>query len=544
MRFSLPTFSLLVGFAAVTTATHHSHHSRRAAGDYTFVDTTSGRAKGVYLPDSGVYRYLGIPYAEDTGGQHRFKPAVRKARVSGLIDATHAGPSCISTQGNVSRTALGFTGQQLPDPSTWSEDCLLVNLYVNQAARRRAGKGAKAAVLIYVYGGSFMTGSPTIPIYDGVPFASANEDTIFVTFSYRLSIFGNPMSPQVTKYQNIGWNFGLTDMHLMLDWLRDNVSSFGGDPNRIVMFGGSSGSTMVDAYGFSEYGKNNSVAKGLIVQSGAILGMELITGAASKTTFGRPDSEWNTVASAVGCGKKGDDAQLACMQSKSWSEIAAATVSAGRVFAPTPDNVTWFDNWALRSASGKMAKIPTIFGTNSNEATLFGDHDSEISCKAADTMFTPPFWTCPAATEAADRVRAGVPTWRYLYSGRWDAFLQGRPWIGTYHFSEIPQILGTTPPYWVSDSSQRAPPTPAQLANSRAFQTMWRAFAHDPLHGLERFGWPQYSPRKRTIAHIAKDNREDLVLEVAPAVEDRTCRVLTPLTTSMQDVARRINSIF
>ncbi|CAD6884842.1 unnamed protein product [Tilletia controversa] len=546
MRFSLQAAAVLVGFAAVTAATHrHPHpHARQANGDYTLVDTTSGQARGVYLSNSGVYRYLGIPYAEDTGGQNRFKPAVRKARVSGIIDATHAGPSCVSTQGNASRGALGFTGQQLPDPSTWSEDCLLVNLYVNQAIRQRAGKGAKAAVIIYVYGGSFMTGSPTIPIYDGVPFASANEDTIFVTFSYRHSIFGNPMSPQVTEYKGVGWNFGLTDMHLMLDWLQDNVASFGGDPNKIVMFGGSSGSTMVDAYGFSEYGKRNSVAKGLIIQSGAVLGMKLATGRTSNTDFGRPASEWNTVASAVGCGKSGDEAQLACMRSKSWSEIAAASVSAGLAFGPTPDDVTWFSDFEARSASGKVAKIPTIIGTNLNEATLFGDPNSALQSKIADAIFTPPYWTCPAAIESADRARAGVPTWRYLYSGGWDAFLQGRPWIGTYHFSEIPQILGTTPAHWLSDPSKSAPATPDQLANSRLFQKMWTAFAHDPLHGLEQFQWPLYNPLKRTTAHIAKDNQQGLVMEVGSRADDKSCLSLAPLTKLMQGMDKTIKAGF
>ncbi|KAK0519558.1 hypothetical protein OC842_007414 [Tilletia horrida] len=523
------------------TPTNHYQSSVR----FTFVDTTSGQVHGRYFPDSQVYRYLGIPYAEDTGGPNRFKPAVRKARAEGvIIDATRAGPSCVSTQGNVSRAALGFTGQQIPDSSTWSEDCLLVNLYVNKATRESAGRGPGAAVLVYVYGGSFMTGSPYIPIYDGIPFASANQDTILVTFSYRHSIFGNPMSPQVSQYQPVGWNFGLTDMHLMLDWLRDNVASFGGDPNKIVMFGGSSGSAMVDAYGFSEYGKKSPVASGTIVQSGAVLGMELATGPASKSDFGRPDGEWNTVAKAVGCGTAGDEAQLACMRRKSWRDIAAATVSAGRIFGPTPDGVTWFADWAQRSARGQVAKIPTIIGTNENEATLFANPDDQRACSLADALFTPPYWRCAAATEAADRVRAGVPTWRYLYSGRFDAFLQGRPWIGTYHFSEIPQLLGTTPPHWLSDASKPAPASRAQRANSALFQKLWTAFAHDPQHGLERAGWPRYEPHERTMLHIAKENSRQPVLETPRADEADSCAVTVPFTESMQVALNKLRKTF
>ncbi|KAL9938072.1 hypothetical protein V8E36_002695 [Tilletia maclaganii] len=508
---------------------------RAHPGDLAIVNTTSGLVQGRYFPEAKVYRYLGIPYAEDTSGPNRFRPAVPKARVSQVIDATQAGPSCPSTQGNVSRNALGFTGQQLPDPSTWSEDCLLVNLYVNEATRKQAGRNAGAAVIIYVYGGSFMTGSPTIPIYDGTPFASANSDTILVTFSYRHSIFGNPMSPQIRQYRNQGWNFGLTDMYLMLDWLENNVASFGGDPNKIVMFGGSSGSSMVDAYGFQE---KNRVATGLIIQSGAILGLDLIIGTKSDGIFERKDSEWNTVANAVGCGTAGDTAQLACMQARSWQEIAAAVVDASLIFGPTPDGVTWFSNFAARSARGKLARIPTIIGTNSNEATLFANASDPAGCQMADAVFTPLCWTCAAAVEAQYRVRAGVPTWRYLYSGRWDAFLQGRPWIGTYHFSEIPQILGTTPPHWLSDPSKPAPASAAQLANSRLFQQMWTAFAHDPLRGLTSFGWKRYDPSKETLAHIAKDNSVELVFETAHPRSEKHCRRTVSFSSAMQNVLR------
>ncbi|KAK0545805.1 hypothetical protein OC846_005519 [Tilletia horrida] len=539
MRLSLAALTFL-NVALLTAAKPHVRVT-----DYTIVNTTSGQAQGVYIANSSVYRYLSIPFGEDTGGQNRFKPAVRKARVAGVIDATKTGLSCPSTQSNNSRVALGFTGQQLPDPSTWSEDCLLVNLFVNKATRESAGSRSGAAVLVYVHGGSFVTGSPFVPIYDGVPFASANNDTIFVTFAYRNSIFGNPMSPQVKKYQSVGWNFGLTDMHLMLDWLRDNVASFGGDPSKITIFGGSSGSAMVDAYGFSEYGKNDTVANGIIVQSGAILGMDLAAGASANTNFDRQDGEWNTVASALGCGKAGDDAQLACMRAKSWQDIVAAVVAAKIPFAPTPDGVTWFSDFAARSALGKLAKIPTIIGTNSNEATLFAANKSdEAAAKEADALFTPLFWTCAATSESGDRARAGVPTYRYLYSGAWPAFTQGYPWLGSYHFAELPQLFGTTPTHYLSDPSKPAPASADQLYNSRLFQRMWTAFAHDPLHGLDQFNWPRYNPLLPTMCHIAKNNSQKLVFELPPIFGSAYCTLSAPTITGFQDVVRNIRGAF
>lgn len=98
----------------------------RAADSLLTVDTTSGKAQGVYLSDARVYRWLGIPYGEDTSGSARFKPSVLAARRSGVLDASQAAFSCPSVQSASSKAKLAFTGQQIDPRSRWSEDCLKI----------------------------------------------------------------------------------------------------------------------------------------------------------------------------------------------------------------------------------------------------------------------------------------------------------------------------------------------------------------------------------------------------------------------------------
>ena len=163
----------------------------------------------------------------------------------------------------------------------------------------------------------------------------------------------------------------LRDLDLVLEWTQKNAAQFGGDADRITLFGGSSGSTMIDAYSFSHYNKPSRAA-GLVISSGAVAGLEIATGTKSIGNFGRPFSEWNTVADAVGCGKANDQKQFKCMQQVPMLTLVDAVVAANArdnkiQFGPTPDGQTWFANYATRSNLGLFAKVPTLIGSNSGE---------------------------------------------------------------------------------------------------------------------------------------------------------------------------------
>lgn len=173
-----------------------------------------------------------------------------------------------------------------------------------------------------------------------------------------------------TQHETDTWTSQLRDLDLALEWMQKNAASFGGDANRITLFGGSSGSTMIDAYSFSHYDKPSRAA-GLIISSGAVTGLEIATGTKSIRNFARPFSEWNTVADSLGCGKGNDQKQFECMQQVPMLTLVDAVNAANSrdnkiQFGPTPDGQTWFNYFAARSNQGRFANVPTLIGSNSS----------------------------------------------------------------------------------------------------------------------------------------------------------------------------------
>lgn len=117
------------------------------------------------------------------------------------------------------------------------EDCLTLNVWT----KPQAGEGEeKKAVLVFIHGGSFISGSSRVPVYNGQHIAG-NQDVVLVTLNYRLNIWGFPGAPGKTQ------NLGLLDQRLALEWVRDNIAGFGGDPDRITVFGQSAGGGSVDS---------------------------------------------------------------------------------------------------------------------------------------------------------------------------------------------------------------------------------------------------------------------------------------------------------
>jgi len=129
------------------------------------------------------------------------------------------------------------------------EDCLNLNVWAPATTRPQGG-----AVLIWVYGGGDMFGTSNTPYYNGQTFVADHDDLVIVTFNYRMNIFGFPNAPQQLT------NVGLLDLDAAIAWVYANIAAFGGDPERITIFGESAGALAVDAYAFSHVG--DTVVKG------------------------------------------------------------------------------------------------------------------------------------------------------------------------------------------------------------------------------------------------------------------------------------------
>lgn len=195
------------------------------------VETSSGRVAGTALA-SGVRAYLGVPFAAPPTGDLRWAPP-KPSHWTGIFNADRKGPACIQVLRP--HDINHYFGEEAT-----GEDCLTLNLWTNAKA------GEKRPVVVFIYGGGFTIGSSGMANYDGE--AMANAGAVFVNFNYRVGALGFLAHPELTKEQGgASGNYGLMDQTLALQWVRDNIAKFGGDPDKVVIMGQSAGAGSVAA---------------------------------------------------------------------------------------------------------------------------------------------------------------------------------------------------------------------------------------------------------------------------------------------------------
>jgi cholinesterase len=221
-----------------------------------------------------------------------------------------------------------------------SEDCLFVNVWTKPQVGEK-----KKAVLVWIYGGAFTIGDSNSWLTNGAAMAN-NQDIILVSLNYRVNVFGFPGAPSLSQA-----NPGLLDQRLAVEWVRDNIAAFGGDPGRITIYGQSAGSMSVDDYAFAW--KNDPIVNGFILSSGTALmglGEPRLTGEA-------PARNWYTLSQELECGDATAGAStLKCIQGKPWKKVQTAMSAAGVGFGPISDNSTLFDDVYERAKRGDFIR--------------------------------------------------------------------------------------------------------------------------------------------------------------------------------------------
>ena len=215
----------------------------------------NGKIEGFYDRESGINKFLGIPYAESPVGELRWKAPQPKKKWEDVLETKSFGPSPVQTN---------VWGDMNYRSDSMSEDCLYLNIWTPTTDSSR-----KLPVLVYFYGGGLVAGDGSEPRYDGASMAS--KGIVALTVNYRLNIFGFFAHPELTAeapYHASG-NYGLLDQNAALRWVYRNIAAFGGDPERITIAGESAGSISVSSHMASPLSKD--LLAGAIGESGAAI---------------------------------------------------------------------------------------------------------------------------------------------------------------------------------------------------------------------------------------------------------------------------------
>lgn len=216
------------------------------------IQTQSGALRG--KPDRGMFSFLGVPYAAPPVGELRFRPPQPPEPWTGVRDAYHYGPRC--PQPDMGDMEIFPDG--LPD----SEDCLHLNIWTPGT------EGPLRPVVFQIHGGGSFRGCSHSSYYDGPNFCNG-YDVVYVSINYRLGLFGYLYLGELLgeEYAASG-SLGLMDQIAALQWVRDNVAAFGGDPDNITLMGHSAGAKSVSNIIISP--RSKGMFRQAIIQSGSI----------------------------------------------------------------------------------------------------------------------------------------------------------------------------------------------------------------------------------------------------------------------------------
>lgn len=468
------------------------------------VATTSGPVRGV--SHEGVIHFLGVPYAAPPVGDRRFRPAQPPAVWTEPFVADTRGPRAPQRP---SPMEVAINGG---DPPPWDEaSCLTLNVWT------RGLDDARRPVMVWIHGGAFLYGAGSSPWYDGQAFAD-DHDVVLVSFNYRLGVLGFSYLGHVNPAFSDSGSLGVRDAVTVLAWVRDNIASFGGDPDNVTIFGESAGAM--------------SVGTLLAVPDARPLFHKAILQSGAANTVFSPDvaaAHTNELLTALGVTTD----PVAALQSvpidvllKAHASLLAAHLDEGLRCAPVVDGVVVERAPLDAVRDGLVTDKPLLIGTNRDEWRLFalsnpsfmattedeiapkasryltGDVDAAIKQYRQRLVDDPPssvlaavvsdaVFRIPALRLADAQVVAGGAAYVYLFTF---ASPRAGGLLGSCHALELPFVFNTMREPGVAQFVGDAPPV--ELAN--AMNAAWARFARSgDLSDSELGSWPRYRPQDR-----------------------------------------------
>jgi para-nitrobenzyl esterase len=314
-------------------------------------DVTGGRVAGVVA--NGIASFKGIPFAAPPVGALRWKAPQPVKPWTGVKQASSFGVACMQDAAMMKLFSA---------PEGMSEDCLYLNVWT-------PAKGASDSlpVMVWIYGGGFVLGQTSVPLYDGTKLAE--KGVVLVSVAYRVGSFGFLAHPDLSRESGKGsGNYGLQDQIAGLQWVKANIAKFGGDPSRVTIFGESAGGIAVSMLAASP------AAKGLFQRAISESGGSF--GSAKYSNEGGVNVPPLKVAEAKG---KAFLEKIGAGDIKAAREIAADKIQAaqGAGLAATESFWPVFDGDVLPGNQYELYQAkrfndtPILIGTNSDEGALF-----------------------------------------------------------------------------------------------------------------------------------------------------------------------------
>ncbi|KAL4924443.1 Alpha/Beta hydrolase protein [Aspergillus undulatus] len=484
-----------------------------ASNDGLTVVTNTGTVTGLINSTTPqVRQFHAIPYARSPTGHLRFMPPEPLAHNRNKqVNATQFPPSCpqfktayrgifqdLQPESTIPNVAQNSTPGAVANSS--DENCLYLAVWAPVQTKTEKG----LPVIFFVPGGGFITGGLDEDVQKPHHWVQKSQAHIVVIANYRMSIFGWPNAPGLESP-----NVGILDMRLALEWVKDNIANFGGDPDRIILWGESAGAVMLDMYSYTHH--SDMLAAGLHIASGST-----ITPAASNKSPDLARTNFTYVAEHVGCSglSSSPKAQLSCMQEVPWRRIADFVgqyldrqaledpTMPLLAFTPVPDEVTIFSNYTTRYLEGNYSTLPTILSNCANEASAVYPAGPVYEAYLQNgtwpdqtiiNTITLQNFICPTAQTTENRRRIGAPTYRYLYAANITS-IPPLPFLGAHHGADIPSVMGA----W---KDVVGVPPEKEFAGSvgEAMQDALLAFAEDPEGVAERIGWPEAGSGKMLL---------------------------------------------
>ena len=466
----------LVG-AGLSVAAGPAPRSPQAGPAMPTVSAPAGAVRG--RTDGDIHVFKGIPYAAPPTGEYRWRPPMAAPQWSGVRDTGSFGPACIQpTPGtpHIYSDHLGAT----------SEDCLSLNIWAPATARA-------APVIVWIHGGSLVAGSSKERLYDGARLAA--EGVVVVSINYRLGVLGFLAHPALSAESPVGisGNYGLMDQIQALQWVKQNIAAFGGDPSNVTIAGESAGGLSVI------YLMASPPARGLFARAIAQSAYMISTPELKQARFGMPAAE--TAGSSLA--RVLQAPSLRVLRSMDPQTITDQAALAG--FAPfgAVDGIVLPAQMVDVFERGEQAPVPVLAGFNSGEIRslrflappapasaaeyeriihdrygdladdylrLYPSSDMGESILAAsrDALYG---WT--AERMVRNQTALGQPSFLYLFDHGYPAM--DTAGLHAFHASELPYMFGRldrTPPLW-----PRIPATAAESGLSDLMIGYWTSFA-------------------------------------------------------------------